>query len=259
MHALHELQSSMTRAILTHNDDLVSARIAVAGARPASRLAIYRNNTFISLTEALQATFPVVARVVDERFFRFLASAYIKARPPREPCLADYGATFAGFVADFEPCRQLPYLPDLARLEWAVNEASLEAEEKPVSRAAVASVDPLALAACIPKLQPSVRLVVSRWPVLDIWRANQSEVVQPLTLERKATRVLVRRKGEGVTLDTHSRGRFRFLHATANGAAIGDALSAALARDPQFRPADEILALFDAGLVAELVLSRKNS
>jgi hypothetical protein len=252
MHALRELQSEMTRAILTGDDGPICGRIEVVKARPAGRLAIYRNNTFISLTEALMTAFPVVVRLVDERFFRFLANTYIKASPPREPRLAAYGATFAKFVAGFGPCRHLAYLPDLARLEWAINEAVTQAVVKPVSRATLASVDPDLLTLCTLDLQPSLRLVASRWPLLDIWRANQGEMVQPIELVREPTRVLVRRRGEGVALDTHPRGRFRFLRETAGGATIGDALSAAFARDPQFRPADEFLAIFDAGLVTAL-------
>ena len=35
--------------------------------------------------------------------------------------LAEYGADFPAFIAGYEAARDLPYLADIARLDWALN------------------------------------------------------------------------------------------------------------------------------------------
>ena len=77
------------------------------GIDPAARLRIYRHHYESSLAEALRAIYPVVCRLVDERFFAFAAHEYIRSSPPRRVCLHEYGADFAEFLAGFPPCREL--------------------------------------------------------------------------------------------------------------------------------------------------------
>ncbi|HET7341829.1 MAG TPA: DNA-binding domain-containing protein, partial [Methylomirabilota bacterium] len=99
------------------------AGVAADGLSAIARVAVYRHHVLTSLTAALATTFPVVARLVDPRFFAWAADAYVRAQPPRGPCLAEYGDTFPDFLAAFPACRDLVYLPDVARLEWAMNAA----------------------------------------------------------------------------------------------------------------------------------------
>lgn len=250
MLALHELQAGMASAILSGDARAIAGRLKVTGADPLARLGIYRNNTFASLTGALMGTFPAVVRVVDERFFRYMAHAFIVAHPPREPMLSDYGAELPAFIAGFEPCRPVPYLADLARLEWAVNEAGLEREEPALTPATLAGLAPDTLAAGSLRLQPSLRLVVSRWPILAIWQANQpAEVMEQPSPARRPTRVLVRRKGRGVVMGLHTAGRTRLLRDLKRGSTVETAMTAAILRDPHFAAAQELLALFTEGLV----------
>jgi Putative DNA-binding domain len=49
------------------------------------RLQIYRNHAILTLTGALKATFPVVCRLMDERFFRYAAREYIRESLPSRP------------------------------------------------------------------------------------------------------------------------------------------------------------------------------
>ena len=97
---------------------------------PAARLRIYRHHYKSSLVEALMAIYPVVCRLVDERFFAFAAHEYIRSLPQRLVCLHEYGADFAEFLAGFPPCRELVYLPDVARLEQQINASLHSPAEK---------------------------------------------------------------------------------------------------------------------------------
>jgi hypothetical protein len=87
MSKLHELQCAVARGILGHEQGAVMDAILGDGLDPAARLQIYANHYRSSLTEALKAIYPVVCRLVDERFFAFAADRFIDSAPPRQPCL----------------------------------------------------------------------------------------------------------------------------------------------------------------------------
>ena len=86
---------------------------------PTRRLAVYRNNVLGSLVDGLVSSFPVVQALVGEDFFRAMAAMFVRVAPPCSPVLAEYGGGFANFIASFAPAGGLPYLPDIARLEFA--------------------------------------------------------------------------------------------------------------------------------------------
>jgi hypothetical protein len=111
MRALPEMQADLAAAILGEDARAVARLIVPDGLPPAARLQVYWNHVFTSLTETLAATYPVVCRLVDQRFFGFAADRYIRRHPPAGPCLFEYGETFPEFLATFPPCAGHPYLP----------------------------------------------------------------------------------------------------------------------------------------------------
>ena len=89
-------------------------------AKPApKRFAVYRNNVVVSLVEALMSGFPSLVPLVGETFFRAVARAYAVAHPPNSPLMLFYGEGFAAFLETFEPTKSLPFLPPVARIDWA--------------------------------------------------------------------------------------------------------------------------------------------
>src|SRR5258708_29345053 len=95
MLALGEVQAAFRRALLDGDDGALAALVAADGIAATERLAVYRNNVQISLTDALRDTFPAVCRLVDERFFAYAAHAFLTGPPPPRPVLAAYGPRFA--------------------------------------------------------------------------------------------------------------------------------------------------------------------
>ena len=83
------------------------------------RLAIYRNNFLISLTEALRANFPVTRQLLGEDFFVEAARRFVAAYPPRQPCLFEYGAELPGYL------RALPQLAALNVMRLATPQSAI--------------------------------------------------------------------------------------------------------------------------------------
>ena len=115
MPTLHDLQSDFRRFLTGEAREQLLQVVDGIGFDSESRLSIYRNNTIATLTAALKATFPVVCRLVDDRFFDYAAHAFIQHNLPASPCLVEYGGDFPTFLAGFPPAADLDYLPDVAR------------------------------------------------------------------------------------------------------------------------------------------------
>src|SRR5205085_2247436 len=122
---------------------------------------------------ALSATYPVVRRLVGAAFFDEAARRHALAVPSTSGDLSRYGVGFAAFLEAYEPARELRYLPDVARLEWALHECDQAADAAGLDLATLAGVAPGEEGRVRLALHPAVRLVASEYPVLSIWEANQ--------------------------------------------------------------------------------------
>lgn len=111
MPPLHEVQTSFRGALLDGDPAAALAVIQPDALAPEARLQIYRNHLFITLTDVLKAVFPVVCRLVDERFFGYACHTYIREQPPAAPCLFEYGASFRVSSAALRPARACPGCP----------------------------------------------------------------------------------------------------------------------------------------------------
>ncbi len=258
MSTLLEVQAGFRAGVLEQGDAPILPEIAGDGLAPAARLSIYRNHVFTTLTNALKATFPVVCRLVDERFFAYAAHEYIRDHPPRIRCLFEYGASFAEFLAAFPPCRDLSYLPDVARLEWAMNEALHAADAPRFEPARLAAVPPDDAPNLVLRLDPALRLLASPWPVDNIWAANQpgSDPDARVDLDAGGVQLQIRRAGDRVLFRRSDAASFAFRSALAGGERLSDAADAALGEDSTFDLAAALRALISEAALAGCEISR---
>lgn len=124
---LLNLQTRMAEALLTGRFDAVSGAIE-PGLLPADQaLSVHRNTALHGLINALRLSHPTVDALVGEDFFDQAARAFIAAKPPASVWLTGYGEGFADFLEAYEPVRELPYLADVARFDFAVEQVGVEA------------------------------------------------------------------------------------------------------------------------------------
>ena len=253
---LEHLQTSMARSVLAI-EPLVAAKMLTAGkADPLARLRIYQNNTRSSLTAVLMAVFPVTVRLVDERFFRFVASEFIRRHPPVKSRLARYGAGFPRFLKTIDTLSDMPIVAETARLEWTIAEA-LDAACLPPRTLAEYDSTNLGPSPDI-LLQPSLRLIVSHWSILSVWTAHQQEAAidQHSAWTRRPQRVALWRAGDSVRLVLLDRANFAFRHSLKHGLGLEHATSRALALDPAFDLVSALVRLFGDGLVTDVRITR---
>ena len=160
--------------------------------RPATkRFDVYRNNVAVSLTEALEAAFPVVRKLVGDDFFRAMSGVYLRQHPPRSPLMMFYGEDMPTFLAGFAPARSVPYLADVARLELALRHSYHAADSTPIAPDALARIAPDDLPNLRLTFAPATALIPSRYPLASIWQANAkggatAKTAQPALVTRPA-------------------------------------------------------------------------
>jgi Putative DNA-binding domain len=244
MPSLRELQERFADAMLA--GDRLAAAITPSGETSrADRLGIYRHTITANYRNALGATYPVIRRLVDTPFFHAAVDAYVVAHPSRSGDLNEYGATFGDYLAGYEPASDLRYLPDVARLEWAIDEAN-RAADSPRSPDTVlgtlARVPAEQLPALRMRMSPSCRLIASSFPVLRIWQVNQPDYRGDMRVNFDAQpdqlRILREPDGSalerGVALERVSACEFAWLAALLGGAALTAAIELARGADADF-------------------------
>ena len=199
------------------------------------RLAIYRANVAAAATKALGAAYPVIQQVVGDAFFDGLARAYQRVVPSTSGDLYDYGDTFAGFVAEFPHTQSLPYLPDLARLEWAAHRAYGAADAPAWGRQALAQVEPARQAALRFDWAAGTAIVESSFPIARIWLIHQQGFDGEFSVDWSVCEsALVAREGFRVVVRALDAGDAAFIAGSLAGAALGPSAEKALAADPSF-------------------------
>ncbi|WP_460272857.1 HvfC/BufC N-terminal domain-containing protein [Celeribacter sp. ULVN23_4] len=213
-------QAAFAEALFTPERPAPQATSAPGGGPVGVRFDVYRNNVTVSLTEALAEGFPVIAQLVGEQFFTAMAREFIRDHPPSSPLMTFYGAEFAAWLQDFPPVSALPYLPEVARLEYARREAYHAKDATPLDPQSLSGLSPEALDALQLLPHPAVRVIHTIHPALSIWARNvgAADLVEAPTGE-----VLIARPALELRICAAPMGTAEVLSALGKGVPLGRA------------------------------------
>ena len=228
--SLLELQRAMRASLVRREDRDAAAHVLADGIDPAARLGVYRNTFASVLTRALRLSYPAAERLVGAEFFEGAVRAFIEEQPPRSACLDDYGAGFADFLACFAPAAPLEYLPDVARLEWAVNRALHASDVEPLDPRRLAALAEAERARVSFVPHPSVSLLCVDHPADLVWRAvleEDDDALSAIDPGAGPVRLLVQRLATGVEVRRMSESAWRITAALFAGRPLAAALNEA--------------------------------
>lgn len=139
---LADMQATM-RDVVVRGRALDAAFVSMltGGGSPADRLLLHRRHYVSSLVQAVRTRFPCVEWAAGADVMIDVAQAFVQQMPPRRPCIAEYGESFPAFV-DSMHGGTMPWLHDLARVEWFVGRAAVSVSQPAVT---------------LPQLQQSLR------------------------------------------------------------------------------------------------------
>lgn len=200
------------------------------------RLGIYRGNVKASAAKAIGAAYPVIEKIVGGEFFLGLASQFQSRFPSCDGDLNEYGESFAAFLGEFPPAKEIPYLADVARLEWRVHRAHYAADPGPFNPARLAAVPPEQQQQLRPRLHPACHVLQSLHPIARLWEVHQDSFSGELDVDfpGSPTNALVYRPRFRVEVAQIGDGEAAFLAAVLEGETLETALAAAQLRDASF-------------------------
>lgn len=243
-------QTDFTSALLNPDMPVPEGIIRPDGILATKRFDVYRNNVVTSLIDALGTAFPVIKKLVGEKFFNAVAGVYVRAHPPSSPLIMFYGESFASFLEGFGPAQQLPYLPDVARMEHARRIAYHAADDEIVDPDALSAIAPDTLGKVRFGFHASARVISSPHPIFSIWRINSTD--DQTSVVARAEDVLIARPQEDVEMRLLPPGGARFLTELQDGATLEEAASAATALTPEFDLSANLGGIFAARILSTI-------
>ncbi len=218
----------------------LSAWLADTPERQARGLRAYRGNARATAARALAVAFPTVAALLGDETFNAVAAGHWQSHPPSCGDLAQFGADFASALGADAQLADLPYLADVARLDWAVHRCAGAADPptEVAGLALLAEADPAGLRL---RFCPGLGLLRSAWPLVSIWlahplpdhcasttdRAALMAVARQALARQQAETALVWRSGWRPQVQALDEAAADFTDALIVGAALAGALDRA--------------------------------
>jgi hypothetical protein len=195
---LRELQGAFWRHLAAFPDDdpgrpiapeLAAALVGTDVLAADARLAIYARMYFWRLLDVLRDDHPRTAAVLGDDAFREAARGYLIRHPSEHPSVANVGHALAAFLAADPRPGAPPWVPDLARLEWARREVFVAPDATALGLDVLRALAPEAWPSTRFRVVPALIQVVAGWPVQRAWEAGADASPPELPPERTAIRV----------------------------------------------------------------------
>jgi len=192
------------------------------GTPGVERLSVYAGGYVARTREALAQMYEAVRHVVGAHVFAELARRYAARHPSHDYNVNLRGRHLPEFLTTDPLTEQLPFLPDLARLERFISQAfhAFEAPPGNLTRLGELSLETWSTMRII--FQPSVGVLASAWPIVDIWEARtrpREEV--DIDLINRPQRALVFRQGLTVRCERVDEPQHRLLDGLLAGRPLG--------------------------------------
>jgi hypothetical protein len=184
MHSLAAQQSALLQTLFADPGTLSSENtmhlIAIQAINTPARginevknrgLQVYHANAEVLALRSLQASYPVVHQLIGDDAFALLARDLWHHAPPTHGDVAQWGGGLADLISRIPQLAEEAYLPDVARIEWALHQAATAADAVAdlASLALLTQHDPDALTL---QLAPGTAVLHSPLPAASVVTAH---------------------------------------------------------------------------------------
>jgi Putative DNA-binding domain len=231
MNSLATIQDNLAGALF---DPLAGVPAAIANVDLRAGGDFHHGDIGAFLVRALAARYPVVRRLIGDDSFLDVARRFVAKQPPRLPVVQHFGETFPHYLRSLGKAASFDYVADIAELEAARARAYHSADAPTLDARALSFLSMARFNECGLILHPSIALVASRFPVVTIWRANQTDAGSGILDRWRPEAALIARPFLDVDVLLLPAGGRVFMNALLSGWPIGAAAASARDDDPEF-------------------------
>jgi len=203
--------------------------------QPAHNMIIYRNNVTTTLIRTLLDIYPMIARLVGEDFFHTAAKEYIQRYPSRSSNLHDYGEYFSDFLDEYPPVKNLIYLAQVAKFEWACHLLHFAADHEAFNLQLLENIPQDQYAHLHFVLHPASHIMQCHYPLLRIIDLCKNEIDGIIDITEAGINLLIIRRDFEIRLVPLTVAEFTFLEALRDNKTLSEALDAAIFHDSEFK------------------------
>ncbi|GIU25576.1 DNA-binding domain-containing protein [Shewanella sp. MBTL60-007] len=233
---LAQWQSAFIHALKPHGNG--EALVQLVNEREQNRVEIYRNNAFQALLSALKLVFPVCQAVVGETCFTQLVRGYEQQHPLSNSNLNRYGRHFPQWLAhelsQHEAFKDLLYLPELAQLEWLLNQSYYAMDldgfmQPPNCRLELlATLDEQAQQQAALLLRPDLALLSCHYPVQNVWNRHNAQLNSAEVIGSGISYLVIHREGFKAQFSVIDKALMQLLSAIFAGQTLAQMADSAL-------------------------------
>lgn len=139
----------------------------------SERIDIYAQMYFARLVDVLQSDFPRVANILGCERFHALAADYFAQHPSTHPSLHHLGQGFSVFLRARTDIADLPFLSDVAALEWARLAVFDAPDSTPLRIEHLQGVAPEQWPTLRFQAIPALQVTRHQWPAHEVWKAAE--------------------------------------------------------------------------------------
>lgn len=233
---------------------LISTLTAPASGDASRGVAVYRNARLAILRNTLAGAYPVCRALVGDDCFDAIVRDTLAVQDSTSANLHRYGDALPEVIAQSPLADSVPYLADVARLEWRVHWAHYAPD------AHAEALDATVLGTLLAQPADTLRAglvdgawcVASTWPVVSIWRAHQPDAAITLSnidLDTSEAAIVTVQDHRVVVLDLDTS-TAAFLAACDATSSLQAALTQTLTAQADFDLTACLVGLYRAGLLA---------
>jgi len=205
---------------------LLSSFIETPNASRNERLSVYAEAYFSRLLEVLENDFATTRRALGDEFPR-VCGAYLELHPSRSPNIENIGARFPTFLRTYSGTSEVPYIHDIADLEWGKIEAFYAPDSEKINLDSLRETPESAWPEATFETDPSVRLMSFDYPIdllCEIEDDGKFESARK-ALKKERIFVLIQKQNDWPVVKRVEENQYLVLSSIREGRNLSDILS----------------------------------
>ena len=220
---LNKLQQRFSEALLYKNTLIVSEIEKKEVFSSEDLLQVYRNSFVMGVSEALSITYQHTLALVGEEFFNAVARQFILQHPPHENNIISYGDGFSEYLHTLPQLQTIPYIAEIARFEWLLEETSnlpIQKEQLDIHR--LSAVPAEQFEKIILQIPSQVNLFSSEQNIDHLYHMLSNNQVQETDLNQTCYMALIKLPDFSVELAELNKDEFSLLQKISQQQCLGE-------------------------------------